>query len=316
MVFIKNSQPFVFSVFRTKLNTLLIFLIFLICFHSSRSQTRKSSTTYKSKSSLLWEISGNGLAKSSYLFGTFHMMCKDDIVFSKNLLDALHKADAIYLELDLENPANTIGAVKLMKMDGGETLGNLLSEGDYNRLKKFFSDSLNISLDIFQNMKPIFLETFLMQRMLGCKTVSGVEVEIMTLAKKDGKKIYGLETLAFQSYIFDNIPYREQAVSLLHSLDSLKANGIQLKKMISVYQSQQLDKIEKLLKDNEFKINDGLDVLLDKRNMNWQMQLKDILPQKSVFVAVGAAHLVGENGLISLLKKKGYHLKALANNSL
>jgi hypothetical protein len=244
------------------------------------------------------------------------MMCKDDIVFSKNLLDALHKADAIYLELDLEDPANTIGAVKLMKMDGGETLGNLVSEGDYKRLKKFFSDSLNISLDMFQNMKPIFLETFLLQRMLSCKSVSGVEQEIMTLAKKDRKKIYGLETLAFQSSIFDNIPYREQAVSLLNSLDSLKANAIQLKKMISVYQSQQLDKIEILLKDHEFKINDGLDILLDKRNRNWQMQLKDILPQKSVFVAVGAAHLVGENGLISLLKKKGYHLKALVNKSL
>jgi uncharacterized protein YbaP (TraB family) len=86
--------------------------------------------------------------------------------------------------------------------------------------------------------------------------------------------------------------------------------------MLSLYKSQQLDKIESLLKLTDFKTNDDLDILLDKRNRNWLSQLKNILHQKSVFVAVGTAHLVGENGLISLLKKEGYRLKAMKNTDL
>jgi hypothetical protein len=83
--------------------------------------------------------------------------------------------------------------------------------------------------------------------------------------------------------------------------------------MVQVYKSQQLNKIETLFTQSEFGMEENQDILLDRRNQNWVIQLKTILPQQPVFIAVGAGHLVGQKGLINLLKKEGYVVKPLAN---
>ena len=79
--------------------------------------------------------------------------------------------------------------------------------------------------------------------------------------------------------------------------------------MMTVYKSQQLSGIESLFKDSEFGMESHQDILLNKRNKNWVAQLKSLMPQEGLFVAVGAGHLVGEQGLINLLKQEGYQLK-------
>jgi hypothetical protein len=83
--------------------------------------------------------------------------------------------------------------------------------------------------------------------------------------------------------------------------------------MITVYKSQRLTEIETLFKDTEFGMEDHQDLLLNDRNKNWVNQLKTIMKSESVFVAVGAGHLVGKEGLISLLRKEGYTLKPIFN---
>jgi uncharacterized protein len=83
--------------------------------------------------------------------------------------------------------------------------------------------------------------------------------------------------------------------------------------MVQVYKSQQLDKLETLFNDEEFGMEEYQDILLDNRNKNWVTQLKTLMKNESVFVAVGAGHLVGEKGLIALLKKEGYTLKPVLN---
>ena len=139
MVSIKTRKTHIVIGFNGKYKMINI-LFSLFAFHSCIAQPTNSNLYNKKNNSLLWEISGKGLEKPSYLFGTFHMMCRDDISFSKNLVSSLQQADAIYLEMDLGDPENTIGALKLMKMNDGETIKNLLSESDYNRLKNFFFD--------------------------------------------------------------------------------------------------------------------------------------------------------------------------------
>jgi hypothetical protein len=83
--------------------------------------------------------------------------------------------------------------------------------------------------------------------------------------------------------------------------------------MVDVYKSQKLDSIEAMFNEPEFGMQDGLDLLLDKRNKNWVEQLKKILPANNIFMAVGAGHLVGKMGLIALLRKEGYTLKPIVN---
>ncbi len=135
----------------------------------------------------------------------------------------------------------------------------------------------------------------------------------MKLAKQQKKEIKGLETLEFQSAVFDSIPYEEQAKELLKSIDSISSYQKYFDTMITVYKTQRLMEIERLFKDTEFGMESHQDLLLNDRNKNWVGQLKNIMKNESVFVAVGAGHLVGKKGLIGLLRKEGYTLKPLMN---
>ena len=222
-------------------------------------------------------------------------------------------ADIIYMEMDMDDPATLLGGLLLINMKGEKNLQQLYTAAEYKKVEGFFRDSLNIPLTFIKRMKPSFLEAMLYPKMMPCKTISGVEEELVKLAKEDKKEIKGLETMEFQASIFDSIPYQEQAKELLKSIDSIGLNKKYFDTMMNVYKSQQLNEIEKLFSKTEFGMEDHQDILLNNRNKNWVTQLKTIFKTTRVFVAVGAGHLVGKDGLITLLRKEGYTVKPLFN---
>ena len=289
-------------------------LSFASFFLGCQAQNNKGLTANENNNTLLWEISGKNLKKPSYLFGTFHLMCKEDINFSANLQAAMKAAEEVYFEMDLDDPANTLGALFLMNMKDGTTLKNLYTEEEYARLNDFFKDSLSMPVTMLQKMKPLFLEALLYPKLMDCKNMSGIEQELLLMAQKDKKEIKGFETMAFQASVFDSIPYKTQASSLLKTIDSLEKYKVYFAKMLDVYKTQKLDSIQNLFTDSEYGQAENMDILLTKRNQNWVQQLKEILKSKSTFIAVGAAHLVGDEGLITLLKKEGYTLTPIQNN--
>jgi uncharacterized protein YbaP (TraB family) len=265
------------------------------------------------ENSLLWEVTGNGLGKPSYVFGTFHLMCRDDIRFSEQLKIALANSRILYLEMDMDDPSILIGGMLMMNMKDGKKLQDLYSAVDYQKVSDYFKDSLHMPMAMLESMKPFFLAAMLYPKMMPCKNLAGVEEELMKLAKQQKKEIKGLETMEFQSSVFDSIPYADQAKELLKSIDSMASYQTYFDTMMNVYKTQQLDAIEKLFKDTEFGMEEHQDLLLNNRNKNWVGQLRTIMADGSVFVAVGAGHLVGEQGLISLLKKAGYSVQPLVN---
>lgn len=284
-----------------------------ICLQSCVGQPAPLLPQNKDNNSLLWEISGNGLKKPSYIYGTFHMMCKDDIRFGENVQKAINGAEEVYFEMDLDDPANTLGALLYMNMSNGKTLQDFVSADEYLRLEKFFKDSLRTALKTFQKMKPAMLEAFLYPKMLPCKTLSGVDQELVKMATRAKKEIKGFETIAFQSAVFDSIPYSQQAGSLLKTIDSLAKYRLFFDTMLRVYKTQRMEEIESLFSQSEFGMAEGMEFLLDRRNVNWVAQLKNILPTTHIFMAVGAGHLPGKMGIIALLKKEGYTLKPIVN---
>ncbi len=288
----------------------LAVLLLNSCTAQNNSISLKTNDT---DNTLLWEISGKQLTAPSYLFGTFHLICKDDIPFGEQLNKAIKSTDEIYMEMDMDDPATMMGGLLLMNMRGDSTLKKLYKDEEYKKVENFFNDSLHIPIGMFQKMKPFFLMAMLYPKMLPCKTISGVETELMTLAKENKKEIKGLETMAFQAAVFDSIPYTQQAKELLKTIDSLEAYKKYFDTMVRVYKSQQLNKIEDLFSKSEFGMQDNQDILLDNRNKNWVNQLNVILKKESVFIAVGAGHLVGNMGLINLLRKEGYTLRPIDN---
>ena len=292
----------------------LIYIIVPFFFlQSCIAQPAEKIPTNADENTLFWEISGKGLSKPSYIFGTFHLMCKDDIRFSNALKQSIRDASEIYFEMDLDDPSNTLGAMLFMNMKGGKSLKDLYSPEEYKRLEQFFKDSLGTSLAMMQRMKPGIMGAFLYPKLMPCKNMSGIDMEILKIATEQKKEIKGFETIAFQSAVFDSIPYDTQAKELLKTIDSFNVYRKSFDTLLNVYRSQQLAAMDTMFTKSEFGVEENRDIMLDKRNQDWVEQLKKILPEKSIFMAVGAGHLVGEKGVINLLKKAGYTLRPLLN---
>ncbi len=295
-----------------KIGTGCVPIVLFILFISQHCFAQKKLPPSKDNNTLLWEVTGKGAKKPSYLFGTFHIMCKEDIRFSENLRQALKGSEEVYFEMDLDDPKTMLGGLAMMNMKN-KTLSDLYTKDELEKLTKFFKDSIKMSLSFFNKMKPMLLEAMLYPCMMPCKTPSGVETELMVIAKREKKEIKGFETMEFQSAIFDSIPYETQAKSLLKDIDSTEKFKVFFNKMLDIYKNQETDKLAQMIADTTFSGGENDDALLKNRNINWVKQLKTILKSNNIFMAVGAGHLFGKDGLIVLLRKEGYQLRAIEN---
>ena len=293
-----------------------VIIIFSCCifFSGCKSQTKKIFTKKKNdNNTLLWQVSGKDIKNPSYIFGTFHLLCKDDIKFSEQLKTSLKSSDEVYMEMDMDDPSTMLSGLLYMNMKGDKKLKDLYTEAEYQKVENYFRDSVGIPMMMLQSIKPYFLVAMLYPKMMNCKTASGVEEELVSIAKENKKEIKGLETIQFQSSVFDSIPYEWQAKELLKNIDSFPLYKKEFDTMMLEYKNQQLSAMENLLTKSEFGSDKYEDILVNKRNINWVGQLKNIMKKESVFVAVGAGHLVGEKGLLNLLRKEGYTVEPLMN---
>lgn len=266
---------------------------------------------------LLWKISGNGLEKPSYLFGTIHMICADDAVLSEKMKKVIKDCDEVYFEVDMDNLFEMMGAMGKMKMLGDTTLRDLLSESDYKKVKNYFeSKGTMLPFSMMETFKPMLAASTLEQGEMPCDNTAAMEQVIMEEAKKQQKKISGLETMAYQAGVLDSIPYKLQAlqlVSYIDSADSGNNSDKMMQELFDAYRQQDLKKLEQLMVESDASMSAFTDIMLYHRNQNWVRKLKTLLPQKSLLIAVGAGHLPGEKGVISLLRKEGYTVTPVDN---
>ena len=280
---------------------------------NGQNPTSKVNTT---ANTLLWRITGKNLTKPSYLFGTLHMICATDIELSDSLKQAIQNADKVYLELDMDNLFEMMGAMSHMSMRNDTTLSDLLTDTDYKKVKDYFSQhSAMIPFSMLETFKPLLIESMIMEQSANCDHVVAMEELIMQEAKKNGKDIKGLETMDFQLSIFDSIPYKFQAKQLLEMVENAdsNANDKEMQELTNAYRNQELDKMDDLTKKEDAGIQNFTDLLLYNRNSNWTKKLATLMANNALVIAVGAGHLPGEKGVINLLRKAGYKVEPVKN---
>ncbi len=270
--------------------------------------------------SLLWKVEGNGLEKPSWLFGTIHMLCKDDAILSDNMRQVINDCEVVYMEMDLDNIFEMMGAFSKMKMTGDTTLRDLLSEKDYDKVKSYFEEkSTLLPFSVLETYKPMMASSLLSEGELPCEGATSMEQIIMGAAKEKGKKIKGLETMAQQAGFLDSIPYKYQAAELVKYIDSAGTDQGQntlMSQLFDAYRNQDLKKLEDLMTDGDAGMSSFSDILLYRRNANWVLKLKNLMAEKSLLIAVGAGHLPGEKGVINLLLKAGYKVTPVENKRI
>ncbi len=269
---------------------------------------------------LLWKISGKNLSKPSYIFGTMHMICANDIELSDSLKNAIKNADKVYLELDMDDMMQMVSAMMHMTMRDDTTLSDLLSPSDYQKVKGYFDQNSSlIPFSMMEKYKPLLLESMIMEQSGTCDNMTVMEQLVMDEAKKNDKEIKGLETFDYQLGIFDKIPYKLQAQQLVKMIDDEKAgknnDEDEIKVLTDAYRNQELNKMEDITKDDP-SIAGFSDILLYDRNANWAKKLQDIMADHPVVVAVGAGHLPGKKGVLNLLKEAGYKVEPVKNDMI
>jgi len=272
----------------------------------------------KDFNTLLWQISGNGLSRPSYLFGTIHMICSEEALLSDSLKTAIVNSDAVYFEVDMDNLFEMLGVMRKMKMRNDTTLADLLTKEDYSKVKDYFEKNETLlPFSVLETCKPLLAASMLMEGNTGCETPEAMEEVIMKEAKQHNKNVRGLESMSFQMSIFDTIPYKMQAMQLVKYVDDADKgtsdDAQDYDKLMQAYRDQDLSKLEELTKTTDMGMANFTDILLYNRNKNWVEKLKTILPDHSVVVAVGAGHLPGDKGVINLLRKAGYTVKPVPN---
>jgi uncharacterized protein YbaP (TraB family) len=242
-----------------------------------------------------------------------HILCASDAIISKQLETVVQQVSAIYFEIDLDDMAQMFGAMKAMTMKDGQTLQSLLSPEEYQKVVKFFEGKSPLPFKMLESYKPLLLSSMVAEDLLSCETTQGMEMMLMEIANKRKLQINGLETMSYQVGLFDSIPYTEQAEALMKSIDSISQQQVELERLLAAYRNQDIGAIEKLTMEEESGIGGNLDLLLYGRNRNWVEQFQAIASKGSVLFAVGAGHLPGDQGVLELLRKKGYALRPLEN---
>ena len=258
---------------------------------------------------LLWKISGNGITKPSYIFGTIHVTC--DATLEPNVIKALADTKQLYLELDMDDPKMQTSMMSTITMKDGKTMSSLVSAEDFKTLDAFMRKQTGMPASAINTFKPFIATTFLLPKMLDCP-IQSFEGELVKATKAQNEEIYGLETVEYQMGVFDAIPYEVQIGELLKSAkDDMAADKKELADMMAVYKAKDLNALYMFMaKSNNKMYSDYNDVLLDNRNKNWIPKIEEVAKATPTFFGVGAAHLAGENGVIMLLRKKGYKVEA------
>lgn len=268
----------------------------------------------QSSQTLLWRVSGKGLAQPSYLFGTMHILCADDATLSDSLKAVIARVDKIYFEINLSDMTGMLNSMKYMQMNDGAKLSDLLDPKAYAKVKDYFTrHSAALPFGMLERFKPMLVSGLIEEEGLGCATTDGMELQIMKELRPLHKPVDGLETVEFQARLFDSIPYKEQANELVSSIDSAEVNKKTSRALAELYKNQDLEKIDELSRKEDAGMDKYMNLLLYDRNRKWARILPELFSTQSLLVAVGAAHLPGDDGVIGLLRKQGYTVAPVKN---
>jgi uncharacterized protein YbaP (TraB family) len=293
--------------------SLAALLLFFSCISAPKGDT----------SSLLWKVSGNGLAEPSYIFGTHHLVPITFLDSVSGIHDAFENTAQTVGELDLGDMAQL--QMKIMGeavMPTGTTYETLLSATDIARLDSVLTRLLGVGLGQLGTMKPALLSnlisvTLYQQYYPSLASGKSLDQYFQEEALKRNRPVVGLESAEDQIYVLLNAQTLErQAEMLICMVNHPELQKEQMDKLQTAYHAQDtqalLDLYEKVDPNDPCPSTEEEKSLLNKdRNMRWLEKLPAIMNEKPSFIAVGCLHLLGKDGLIEGLRNLGYHVEAV-----
>jgi uncharacterized protein len=283
----------------------LFIAVFLTLIANAKSAVPQTAAN----NSLLWVVSRKDIPNPSYIFGTTHLICRDDYLWTDKMAASLEQSGKICFELDMDDPAVLTQVYTGMLNKNGIKLESYFTPDQYKLLRRYVKDSLGLSMGLLQDIKPLGVQCLLSKNGVSCPSPISYEDSIMKIAQKNKKEILGLELPLEVIALLENIPVSLVIEDIMLQVQNNKKNDSEYTKLIAAYRSQDIQALYTLVATS--KDLGDMGAFLDERNRKWTPRIMDQMKNSSVFFAVGAGHLWGERGLISLLRKEGYTVEPL-----
>lgn len=265
------------------------------------------------QNSLIWEISGNGLTKKSYLMGTLKFIGEKEFYMPAKASALIKEAEIFAIEDEVDHHAqhelNTA-----LHFPKGQSLADVMTPDDYAKLKALFAKEFKVNAATFDkrysHIKPLPLSIIMTRLSLGEK-VKFYDIELLLIAKKHDVTAYSLEPIEREAEALNSFNMEDQTKALVHTVNNFASQKAEFKKLMADYRDADLQEIFDYtlhpLENNPRFIEE----FYYKRNEEWLPKIERMMNEDASFIALGISHLEGEKGILKLLEQKGYKLTAL-----
>ena len=259
----------------------------------------------------LWKVEASN-GNAAHLVGSIHVLTADAYPLPAAIDKVFAESKTLIEEVNLDemsDPTMMMAALSKAMITDGRTLDQLIDAGTYAEVSKR-AEAYGMPMAALQRMKPWLVAVTLMAPTLqaaGFKPELGIDRHFFDRAKKNNMTREGLETLSYQLDRFDQMSPKLQEELLKATIDDLDTQVSGVKDMVRAWTSGDVSTVEKLTLTAFQESPELYQRLLLERNQNWLPRIEKCLADNArCFIVVGAAHLVGKDGLPALLAKKGY----------
>jgi uncharacterized protein YbaP (TraB family) len=263
--------------------------------------------------SCLWEIKTD--RNSVYLLGSLHLMKKEAYPLSRAIENAYDNSEIIVFETDLDamnEPAFQLKMMSAGMYPDGNTLSRNLPEKTYLLLKERLKE-LNLPVENFDSFKPWFCATVISIAELkkrGFDPAFGIDNYFFSKAKQDTKKRLFFETGEFQLNLFTAMEELNQTLFLEQTLKDIEIIETMFPEMVKYWENGDAKNLALIINKSLMEYPAIYERFIIKRNNNWLSRIESFTEKgEDVLIIVGTGHLVGGEGIVELLKNKGYKLK-------
>lgn len=259
----------------------------------------------KKKDYLLWEIQGTERHQNSYLFGTIHLWDEAIQPIFDNVLPYIEQCDCYAAESQLDEMQQL--STDIFYLKNGQQLSDLFPAKKYEKLCRQLKKTLGFSKEHFQYMTPFAINGMLNNAMMPSVKPS-IDEQLWQVAKSLDKQLEGIESVAKQFEYYQRMPLDVQTKQLLDLVKNIKTYRKKLKLMLERYVAQD---ITQLYQSSKKGLGSMRKMMIYERNILMAETVTNLTQEKSTFVAIGAGHLAGQKGVLRLLEKKGFKVKAV-----
>jgi uncharacterized protein YbaP (TraB family) len=263
----------------------------------------------------LWRVSSP--AGSLYLVGSIHLLTKDYYPLSPALDKAFKDSDLLVEEADLaemEAPASQFKLLTRGMLPANQSLETVVSPPTYAMVVKRAA-ALGLPIEPLKRFKPWMLAVTLVEmewQKAGFDASLGLDRHFYDRAKADGKAVQGLETVDYQLSLFDEMTREQQDRMLAESLEDVEAERANIFKLTDAWKAGDAAAVERIMFEDLQDDPVMYQRLLVDRNRAWLPKLDALFTRSGrAFVVVGAAHLVGPDGLLAMFRARGYQVAQL-----